>query len=145
MFLLSRMQNHLGWFSRELGAVSRAAELDHESTDLGRTHGIANVEISALINLGLDYLALGQHARALSYLAPTLDRVVREAFGSHSWRWQMRILIGLAELSYTTGDYDQALRYVEEGLQEAQRTSSQKYVALGWALRGKIVAKLGDS
>ena len=73
------------------------------------------------------------------------QRVVREAFGSHSWRWQMRILIGLAELSYTTGDHDQALRYVEEGLKEAQRTSSQKYVALGWALRGKIIAKLGDA
>jgi tetratricopeptide (TPR) repeat protein len=142
---LSRMQNHLGWFSRELGAVSRAAELDHQSTDLGRTHGIANVEVSALINLGWDYLALGQPTRAWSYLAPTLDRVVREAFGSHNWRWQMRILIGLAELSYTTGDHDQALRYVEEGLKEAQRTSSQKYVALGLALRGKIIAKFGDT
>jgi hypothetical protein len=52
-FLLSRMKNHLGWFSRELGAVSRAIEVDHESIDLGRTHGIANVEISAIINLGL--------------------------------------------------------------------------------------------
>jgi tetratricopeptide (TPR) repeat protein len=145
IFLLSRMQNHLGWFSRELGAVSRAAELDHESTDLGRTHGIANVEVSALINLGWDYLALGQHARAWSYLAPTLDRVVREAFGSHNWRWQIRILMGFAELSYATEDYDQALRRVEEGLQEAQRTSSQKYVALGWALRGKIIARLGDT
>jgi class 3 adenylate cyclase/tetratricopeptide (TPR) repeat protein len=145
VFFLSRMQNHLGWFSRELGTVSRAAELDHESSDLGRTHGIANVEISALINLGLDYLALGQHARAFSYLEPTLDRVVQEAYGSHRWRWQIRILMGLAELSYMTGEYDQALRYVEEGLQEAQRTSSQKYVTLGWALRGKIVNKLGDT
>jgi tetratricopeptide (TPR) repeat protein len=145
IFFLSRMQNHLGWFLRELGAVSRAAELNHESTDLGRTHGIANVEVSALINLGWDYLALGQLPRALSYLAPTHDRVVREAFGSHSWRWQMRILIGLAELSYTTGDHDQALRYVEEGLKEAQRTSSRKYVAMGWVLRGKIIAKLGDT
>jgi tetratricopeptide (TPR) repeat protein len=113
--------------------------------ELGRTSGIGNVEVSALINLGLDSLALGQHARALSYLEPTLDRVVREAFGAHRWRWQIRLLIGLAELSYTTGAYDQALRYVEEGLQEAQRTSSQKYVALGWALRGKIAAQLGDS
>jgi tetratricopeptide (TPR) repeat protein len=145
VFFLSRMQNHLGWFSRELGAVSRATELDQESTDLGRTHRIPNVEISALINLGLDYLALGQHGRAFSYLEPTLDRVVREAYGSHRWRWRMRILTGLAELSYTTGDRDQALRYVEEGLQEAQRTSSQKYVALGWALRGKIIAEFGDT
>jgi tetratricopeptide (TPR) repeat protein len=145
MFFLGRMQNSLGWFFRELGAVSRAAECDHESTDLGRTHGSANVEISACINLGLDYLALGQPTRAFSYLEPTLDRVIREAFGSHRWRWQIRILMGLAELSYMTGDYDQALRYVEEGLKETQRTSSQKYIALGWALHGKIVTKLGDA
>ena len=82
---------------------------------------------------------------AVSYLAPTLDRVEREAFGHHRWRWKMKLCIGLAEVSYTTGAYDQALRYVEEGLQEAQRTASQKYVALGWALRGMIAAKLGDT
>ena len=144
MFFLSRIKNQLGWFHRELGAAVHAAELDHESRDLGCTHGIAIVEISALVNLGLDYLALGQHARALSYLAPTLDRVVSEAVGSHRWRWKIRLCLGLAELCYTTRDYAQALRYVEEGVQEAQATSSQKYVALGWALRGKIVAKLGD-
>jgi hypothetical protein len=57
----------------------------------------------------------------------------------------MRIFTGLAELSYTIGMYDRALRYVEAGLKEAQATSSQKYVALGWALRGKIAAKLGDA
>jgi tetratricopeptide (TPR) repeat protein len=145
MFFLGRIQNQLGWFHRELGAVSRAAELGHESIDLGHTHGIPIVEISALVNLGLDYLALGQQAHALSYLAPTLDRVVREASGVHRWRWKIRLLIGLAELSYTTGAYDQALRYVEEGITEAQATSSQKYLALGRAWRGKIAGKLGDA
>jgi tetratricopeptide (TPR) repeat protein len=57
----------------------------------------------------------------------------------------MRLLTGLAELAYTTGAYEQALRYVEEGLQEALATASQKYVALGWALRGKIAVQLGDA
>ena len=57
----------------------------------------------------------------------------------------MKLGIGLAELSYMTGKYDQAIRYVDGGLQEAQRTSSQKYVAMGWAWRGKIIAKLGDA
>ena len=144
-FIIGRLTNTQGWFHRELGALSRAVEFDQESIEWGRTTGIANVECSALINLGFDYLALGQHARALSYLAPTLDRVEREAFGHHRWRWKMKLGIGLAELSYMTGEYDQALRYVDEGLQEAQRTSSQKYVALGWAWRGKIIAKLGDA
>ena len=77
-------------------------------------------------------------------LSPFVGRE-REAFGHHRWRWKMKLCIGLAELSYMTGEYDQALRSVDEGLQEAQRTSSQKYVALGWALRGKIIAKLGDA
>jgi tetratricopeptide (TPR) repeat protein len=116
----------------------------HESIEIGRSHGIPNVGISALINLGLNYLALAQLDRARSYLEPTLDRVEREALGSHRWRWKIRLLLGLAELSYTTGAYDQDLCYVEAGLHEAQAISSQKYVAKGWALRGKIVAKPGD-
>jgi tetratricopeptide (TPR) repeat protein len=144
-FVLSRLTNTLGWFHRECGDVSRAVELDHESMELGRRYGIPHVEISALVNLGSDYFALEQHARACSYLESTLERVEREAFGSHRWRWKIKLLIGLAELSYSTGAYDEALRYVEEGLQEAQRTSSQKYIALGWALRGKTAAKFGDA
>jgi tetratricopeptide (TPR) repeat protein len=144
-FFLGRLTNTLGWFHHEFGDVSHAVEYDHESEEIGRTSQVSNVEVSALINLGLDYLALGQYERALSYLEPTLDRVQREAFGAHRWRWTIRLLTGLAEHAYTTGDYDQALHYVDEGLKEAQRTSSQKYVALGWALRGKIIAKLGDT
>jgi tetratricopeptide (TPR) repeat protein len=97
------------------------------------------------VNLGLDYLALEEYERSRSSLESTLERVHREGFGSHRWRWTIRLLIGLAELSYTTGDYDQALSYVEEALKEAQRTSSQKYIAVGWALRGKIAAKLGNT
>jgi tetratricopeptide (TPR) repeat protein len=144
-FIIGRLTNTLGWFHRELGNVYRASEYDQGSVELGRRYRIPNVEVSALINVGLDYLALGQNEPAKSSLTPTLDRVQREAFGAHRWRWKMKLCLGLAEVSYTTGAYDQALRYVEEGLQEAQRTSSQKYVALGWALRGKIAAKLGDS
>jgi tetratricopeptide (TPR) repeat protein len=130
-FVQGRLTNTRGWFYRECGDLSRAVEADHESTELGRRYRHPNVEISALINVGLDYLALGQYDRAASYLIPTLDRVQREAFGAHRWRWTIRLLTGLAELSYATEDYDQALRYMEEGLHEAQRTSSQKYVALG--------------
>ena len=143
-FIFGRLVNTHGWFHGEFGDVSHAIEYNQESLELGRIYHIANVEISALINLGLDHIALGQHERALSYLEPTLDRVQREAFGSHSWRWKSRLHIGLAELSCMTRDYEQALRHIEHGLQEAQGSSSQKYVALGWALRGKIAAKSGD-
>jgi predicted ATPase len=145
IYFLGRLLNSRGWLHSELGDIAHALEYDHESAEIGRSHGIPNVEISALINLGLNYLALDQVDRARSYLEPTLERVVREALGSHRWRWKIRLLLGLAELSYTTGAYEQALRYLEEGLSAAQATSSQKYIAKGWALRGKIAARLGDA
>jgi tetratricopeptide (TPR) repeat protein len=147
-FIIGRLTNTLGWFHRECGDAVRAVEYDQESVDLGRTAGVPNVEISALVNLGLDYLALGQHTRALSYLEPTLERVEQvqgRAFGAHKWRWTMKLLMALAELSYTTGAYEPALRSVDKGIEAAQAPNAQKYIALGWALRGKIIAQLGDT
>jgi tetratricopeptide (TPR) repeat protein len=143
-FIVGRLTNTLGWFCREFGAVSRAIELDHESIELGRTSGISNVEISAVINLGLDYLALGQYARALASLQLTLERVQRQAFGVHRWRWQMKLLIGLADVHYAMGAYEHAFGAVAEGLQQAQATTAQKWVAKAWALQGKILLALGQ-
>jgi class 3 adenylate cyclase/tetratricopeptide (TPR) repeat protein len=145
LFIDGRLTNTLGWFHRDFGDVTRAVEYDQESLELGRASGVSNVEISALINLGLDYLALGQYARAFSYLEPTLARVEHEVFGTEKWRWKVRLLIGLAELAYTAGAYEQALRYAEAGLREAQATSSQKYVALAWAWCGRIAAQVGEA
>jgi tetratricopeptide (TPR) repeat protein len=144
-FIVGRLTNTLGWFHRELGDFSRAVAYDQESVELGRIYHVSNVEISALVNLGFDYLALDQPTAALSHLGPTLERVQQEAFGAHKWRWTIKLLIGLAELAYTTADYEQASRYVEQGLQASQATTAQKYIALGWAWRGKIAAKLGDT
>jgi hypothetical protein len=58
-------------------------ELDQESLACGQTSRVANMEISALINLGYDALALGQFAQARAYFEPTFHRVEREAFGPH--------------------------------------------------------------
>ncbi|MBE9522835.1 MAG: AAA family ATPase, partial [Proteobacteria bacterium] len=66
-----RMMNTLGWLHSEFGDVAQAMEYDQESAKLGQAHGISNVEISALINLGLDHFLLGQHERALSCLDST--------------------------------------------------------------------------
>jgi tetratricopeptide (TPR) repeat protein len=144
MFIVGRLTNTLGWFSRECGAVLRAIELDRDSMELGRASRISNVEISALVNLGLDYLALGQYERALASLRPTLERVQREAFGVHQWRWQMKLLLGLAEVHSAMRAYEPALRFLEEGLAQAQTTGSQKYVAKAYSLRGKILLALGQ-
>lgn len=103
------------------------------------------MESSAGINLGLDYCALGQHERARSSLEETLERVRREAVGTHRWRWKIRLLVGLATLLSAMADDQQALRSVEAGLHEARATSSQKYSAKGQAVRGTLLARLGQA
>jgi len=138
-FIIGRLLNTLGWFHGEFGDATRAVEYNMESIELGRAAAVSNIEISGLVNLGLDHIALGQYRAAQDCLQPTLERVQQEAFGAHKWRWTMKLLIGLAEVHYRTGDYDQAFYFVEAGLKEARATSSQKYVAQGFALRGKIL------
>ncbi|MFN2201107.1 MAG: ATP-binding protein [Caldilineaceae bacterium] len=144
-YIQARMSNTLGWFHHELGSISDAVAYNQASIEIGRASGIANVEISALVNLGSDYLASSQPARALAIFEPTLTRVEREGVGAHKWRWRMKLLLELAAHAYAIGDPTQALRYVDEALDEALATSSRKYVAQGTALRGKILMKLGNT
>ena len=118
--------------------------LSGEDQRTGFAETLPNVEISALINLGFDDAAAGQYDQALSSLEQTLARVEEEAIGSHRWRWRMKLLIGVAELRLHTGAYQQALQEVDNGLQDALATSSRRYMARGWAVRGKIMAKLGN-
>jgi tetratricopeptide (TPR) repeat protein len=65
-FIVGRLTNTLGWLHQELGDFQRAVEYDRGSAELGHRFGDANVEISALINLGFDYLHLGEPEKALT-------------------------------------------------------------------------------
>ena len=79
-FIVGRLTNTLGWLHQELGDFQHAAEYDRDSADLGQRIGNSNVEISALINLGFDYLHLGEPEKALSLLETTLSRA-EQGFG----------------------------------------------------------------
>jgi tetratricopeptide (TPR) repeat protein len=72
-------------------------------------------------------------------LEETLDRVEREAFGSHRWRWKIRLCIGLGRLWSLEQDPGKAMQFLDDGLRLALDTGSQKYVAEGRALRGELL------
>src|SRR5262249_25649659 len=57
-FIFGRMGNTLGWLRQEFGDFAGAVELNRESFDIGRRIKNGNVEISALIDLGFNDLAL---------------------------------------------------------------------------------------
>jgi tetratricopeptide (TPR) repeat protein len=136
-FIVGRLTNTLGWLHQEVGDFTRAAEYDRDSADLGQRIGNSHVEISALINLGFDYLHLGEPGKALALLENTLSRA-EKGFGAHRWRWAMHLYAGIADTLLALGDPDRALTQVERGLSEARATGSMKYIAKFHALRGEI-------
>ena len=137
-FIRGRLTNTLGWLHQELGDFGRAVELDRESADLGQRIENSNVEISALINVGFDYLNLGEPQRALSLFEETLRRVEQFAFGAHRWRWMIHLHAYLAQALLAIGESEKALVHVEKGLLQARSTGSLKYIAKSHALRGEI-------
>jgi hypothetical protein len=122
---------------QELGDFQRAAEYDCDSADLGQRIGNSNVEISALINLGFDYLHLDEPEKALALLETLLSRA-EQGFGAHRWRWIMHLCACIVETLLVLGAPDQALIQVERGFSEARATGSMKYIARFHALGGEI-------
>jgi tetratricopeptide (TPR) repeat protein len=136
-FFVARLTNTLGWLHQELGNFQHAVEYDHNSAELGQRIGNANVEISALINLGFDYLHLGEPEKALPLLETTLSRA-EQGFGAHRWRWIVHLCACIADTLLALGAPERALIQVERGFIEARATGSMKYIARFHALRGEI-------
>ncbi len=142
-FILGRLTNSLGWVHQELGDFARSIELDRESADIGQRIKNPNVEISAAINLGFDYLHLGEPGRAVTLFEENLVRVEKYAFGAHRWRWALHLATNLGEALLAVGKPELALSQVERALGEARATGSMKYLGKCYALRGEIALRAG--
>ncbi|HEV8616508.1 MAG TPA: adenylate/guanylate cyclase domain-containing protein [Methylomirabilota bacterium] len=143
-FNIGRLTNTLGWLYQELGDFRRAAEYDEEGVDLGQRYRVPNVEISSIINLGIDHVARGEPRKALAMMETIAGRI-DNAFGAHRWRWKMRVAVPLAEAHAALGESARALEHVERGLAQAQAADSRKYIAKMLAIRGDIALGQGDA
>jgi len=136
-FNVGRITNSLGWFHQELGDFRRALELDREAVELGRHHKIGNVEVSSTLNIGGDLVRLGEPGQALTLLEGMVQRV-ENGLGSHRWRWDMRVAVGIAEALLGLGRGDEALAWIERAASTAHATGSAKYLGKCHALRGEL-------
>jgi hypothetical protein len=135
----ARYPNQRAWLSAELGDWERAYEFDlaglHPAQELP---GFREIEISTLINLVLDCTALGRLKEAETYLLESQKDLGRPEFGSHNWRWGIRLADARARLDLARGDLSGAARSVASLLDQAERMEARKYVLRGLALRGRI-------
>jgi class 3 adenylate cyclase/tetratricopeptide (TPR) repeat protein len=143
-FMFGRMTNTLAWLRQEYGDFAGAFELNRESRDIGHRIKNGNVEISALIDLGFNDLALKGPQPAVALFEETLTRA-RTAFGAHRWRWSIHLAFGLTTALMLLGRDGEALAEANRGLAEAEQTDSLKYIGWFHARRGELALRAGDA
>ncbi|MBM3791443.1 MAG: hypothetical protein FJW35_14005, partial [Acidobacteria bacterium] len=67
-FIITRIPNALGWLHRELLDMETALKWDGDGVRIAREMGCDEAEANSHVNLGHDYLALGEPARAWEHL-----------------------------------------------------------------------------
>lgn len=136
---LARYPNQRAWLCSELGDWETAYEFDlaglHPAQDVP---GFREIEISTLINLMLDCTALGRLPEAESFLVQAQKDLGRPEFGSHNWRWRIRLADARARLELARGDFDAATQSIASLLEQAQKMQARKYTARGLVLRGGV-------
>src|SRR6266545_98980 len=133
---IGRITNSLGWLHQELGDFRSALEFNREAAGLGQHHQIGNIEVSAQLDIGGALVRRGEPGPALAIFEEMIGRV-EKGLGSHRWRWDMRVSVGIAEALLALGRGDEALAWIDRAMATARSTSSAKYLGKCHALRGE--------
>jgi tetratricopeptide (TPR) repeat protein len=112
--------------------------LDAQSVRLGREFGVGEAEANAHVNLGHNYLELGEPALAFEHFQGAQRIFNQEDF--MRWRYNMRLQAELASYWIARGELKAAASHAAAALQVAEATLSRKYIAWAQKLLGDIAA-----
>jgi len=135
---LSRFPNTLGWLHRELQDLETALRRDHEGVQLAQEVNYPKAVAHSHINLGHDYLELGEPERAFEHLQEAerlydQDIILR-------WQFNIRLQAELASYAIARGDLKRATAHASASLKEAEHVRGRKHVAWAHKLLGDIAA-----
>jgi tetratricopeptide (TPR) repeat protein len=142
-----RVLNTLGWIYGELYDLEAAIRYNREGAEASYTVGDPEIIRNAEINLGDDYLLLGDLEQAQRYLEKVYRNTQqRGQWGKEwaKWRYAQHLYHSLGELWLTKGDAAQALEFAEECLKLAEPTMSRKNLVKGWRLKGQALLAQGQ-
>jgi len=142
-----RTLNTLGWVYGEIYNLEGAIQYNQEGAEASYTIGDPEIIRNAEINLGDDYLLLGDLERAQRYLEKVYRDTQQRGQGGEEWmkwRYAQHLYHSLGELWLTKGDAAQALEFAEECLKLAEPTMSRKNLVKGWRLKGQALLAQGQ-
>jgi tetratricopeptide (TPR) repeat protein len=135
-YWLPRIPNTLGWIYREMQDLDTALQLDSGNVRLAEEMGMVEGRANAHVNLGHDYLALGDPARAFEHLQQAEQLFNRDVW--FRWRYAIRMQAEMTSYWISRGDLKMAAMHAAASLQAAEMPRARKYVAWGHKLLGDI-------
>ena len=131
----------------EIYNLEAAIRYNREGAEASYKVGDPEIIRNAEINLGDDYLLVGDLEQAQRYLEKVYgDTQQRGKWGEEwmKWRYSQHLYHSLGELWLTKGDAAQALEFAEECLKLAEPTMSRKNLVKGWRLKGQALLAQGQ-
>jgi tetratricopeptide (TPR) repeat protein len=135
-FWLPRVPNCLGFIHHELFDLEAALQLDLDGVLIAREMGADEAEANSHVNLGRDYLEVGELARAQEHLMEAEKIFDRDDW--YRWRYKLRLENEQASYWIARGDLEQAAAHATTALESGKKTLSRKHWAWAHKLLGDI-------
>lgn len=136
---LARVPNTIGWVYQERGDLDRSLEYNQTGVDAARKAAWPEPLGNALVNLGVDYLRLGRPDKARATFDDAALLLGRDE--TMQWRWEIRLLLGLAELYLAIGAEDDSLAFAGRALALARGTGASKHAARARLIQGAAMLR----
>lgn len=139
---LARSIGFSAGFHLDVFDFAGAEALSEEARDLGRSVSFPGSIASGGIDLLFNFARRHEPGRAEALLGE-VEAAIGTAKGSHAWLWRHRLAQARAELSLERRDWDAALRFAEDALEQARSKHRLKYQALALEARAKALVEKG--
>jgi len=137
-YFAPRTRNALGWVHHELYDISGAIEYNKASLETAK----AQIALPpALLNLGFDYLSLGDKENSKKYFEEAKDAL--HLHQCVQWRYDLKSKYGLGCVALTKGEYNEALVNAESALDIAMKAKAKKHIANCLRLKAEALDFLG--
>jgi len=140
-FWRPRFLNTLGWVHAEIGDFQTAARLNKQSLEEAINTGDPEIIHNAQINLGENYLALGDLSEAKKVLEGVWKEVKKPGISYTRWRYKTRLLIAMGELYGKLGDNKMGLGFIGKAMNLARKSGAKKHQAIALLAKSRLLSQ----
>ncbi|MDH5634613.1 MAG: tetratricopeptide repeat protein, partial [Candidatus Bathyarchaeota archaeon] len=137
----------LGWIHRDLSNIELALQYDREALENAEKFSVqerrkrAGTVVAALVDLGMDYLHRNDYENAEKHFKEVASLISLHPLGL--WRIEVRSFLGFAEIALAKGDFQNALKSVEDALVISEKAGARKYIAQALKLKAETLTGQG--